>query len=124
MGDEGLAPSATPIRPAPTARRRARRGHRLEVSLVRHDTAPGVTFAGVHLTVLSRSPAIYTTRRIVEAARARGSRVRVLDPVQVEMKLGVDGPALFYRGGPFPRTDAVIPRVAPSITPYGLAVVN
>jgi ribosomal protein S6--L-glutamate ligase len=78
----------------------------------------------VHLTVLSRSPAIYTTRRIVEAARARGNRVRVLDPVQVEMKLGVDGPALFYRRGAFPRTDAVIPRIAPSITPYGLAVVN
>jgi ribosomal protein S6--L-glutamate ligase len=78
----------------------------------------------VHLTVLSRSPAIYTTRRIAEAARARGHRVRVLDPVQIEMKLGAGRSGLFYRGGAFPRTDAVIPRIAPSITPYGLAVVN
>jgi ribosomal protein S6--L-glutamate ligase len=78
----------------------------------------------VLLTVLSRSSAIYTTRRLVEAARARGHRVRVLDPVQIEMKLGEGTPALFYRRGAFPRTDVVIPRVAPSITAYGLAVVS
>jgi ribosomal protein S6--L-glutamate ligase len=78
----------------------------------------------MHVTVLSRSPAIYTTRRLVEAARARGHRVRVLDPVQVEMGLGGAAPALFYRRERFPRTDVVIPRVAPSINQYGLAVVN
>jgi ribosomal protein S6--L-glutamate ligase len=78
----------------------------------------------VHLTILSRSPAIYTTRRLAEAGRARGHRVRVLDPVQVEMKLGDGEPALYYKRRPFPRTDAVIPRVAPSIHQYGLAVVS
>jgi ribosomal protein S6--L-glutamate ligase len=78
----------------------------------------------VHLTILSRSTAIYTTRRLVEAARGRGHRVRVLDPVQVEMGLGGTTPALFYRRGRFPRTDAVIPRIALSVNPYGLAVVN
>ena len=78
----------------------------------------------MHLTVLSRSAAIYTTRRIVEAARARGHRVRVLDPMRVEMGLGGQGPELFYGRKPFPRTDAVVPRIAASITRYGLAVVN
>jgi ribosomal protein S6--L-glutamate ligase len=78
----------------------------------------------VHLTILSRSPAIYTTRRLMEAARARGHRVRVLDPVQVEMGLGGMRPALFHRRRPFPRSDAVIPRIALSISQYGLAVVN
>ncbi|HVI74868.1 MAG TPA: RimK family alpha-L-glutamate ligase [Anaeromyxobacteraceae bacterium] len=78
----------------------------------------------MHLTILSRSTAIYTTRRLVEAARGRGHRVRVLDPVQVEMGLGGTTPALFYRRGRFPRTDAVIPRIALSVNPYGLAVVN
>jgi ribosomal protein S6--L-glutamate ligase len=78
----------------------------------------------VHLTVLSRSSAIYTTRRIAEAARARGHRVRVVDPLQVEMQIGAGGPALFHGRRPFPRTDAVVPRIAPSIGQYGLAVVK
>ena len=78
----------------------------------------------MHLTILSRSPAIYTTRRLTEAARARGHRVRVVDPVQVEMGLGGTRPALFHRRRPFPRSDAVIPRIALSISQYGLAVVN
>ncbi len=86
--------------------------------------APHPYHPRVHVTVLSRSAAIYTTHRLVEAARARGHRARVLDPVQVEMGLGGTRPALFYRRGRFPRTDIVIPRIALSINQYGLAVVN
>lgn len=89
--------------------------------------APGAVrsyHAAVHVTVLSRSAAIYTTRRLVEAARGRGHRVRVLDPLQVEMGLGGASPALFYQRGRFPRTDVVVPRIALSIHAYGLAVVN
>ncbi len=78
----------------------------------------------MHLTVLSRSAAIYTTHRLVEAARGRGHRVRVLDPAGVEMRLGGARPTVFYRGARFPRTDVVIPRIAWSINQYGLAVVN
>jgi ribosomal protein S6--L-glutamate ligase len=78
----------------------------------------------VHVTILSRSAAIYTTRRLAQAARARGHRVRVLDPVQIQMGLGGPRPALHYRRGSFPRTDVVIPRIAHSINQYGLAVVN
>ncbi|MGA8890954.1 MAG: RimK family alpha-L-glutamate ligase, partial [Anaeromyxobacteraceae bacterium] len=78
----------------------------------------------MHLTVLSRSASIFTTRRIVEAARARGHVARVVDPLQVEMRLGRDGPEVFHRGRSFPATDVVVPRIAPSISQYGLAVVN
>jgi ribosomal protein S6--L-glutamate ligase len=78
----------------------------------------------MHLTVLSRSAGIFTTRRIVEAARARGHVARVVDPLQVEMRLGREGPGVFHRGGPFPATDVVVPRIAPSVSQYGLAVVN
>ena len=78
----------------------------------------------MHLTVLSRSTGIFTTRRIVQAARVRGFRVRVIDPLEVEMELGGAGPALYHRGRPFPRTDVVIPRIGFSINQYGLAVVN
>ncbi len=78
----------------------------------------------MHVTVLSRSAAIFTTRRIVEAARARGHVARVVDPLQVEMRLGRAGPELFHRGAHFPATDVGVPRIAPSISQYGLAVVN
>jgi len=80
--------------------------------------------APMHLTVLSRSASIFTTRRIAEAARERGWRTRVIDPLQVEMQLGGSGPALFHRRRPFPRTDVVVPRIGMSINQYGLAVVN
>jgi ribosomal protein S6--L-glutamate ligase len=78
----------------------------------------------MHLTVLSRSAGIFTTRRVVEAARARGHVARVVDPLQVEMRLGREGPEIFHRGGAFPATDVVVPRIAPSVSQYGLAVVN
>ncbi len=78
----------------------------------------------MHLTVLSRSAGIFTTRRIVEAARARGHVARVVDPLRVEMRLGKDGPGIFVRGVAYPATDVVIPRIAPSVSQYGLAVLN
>lgn len=77
----------------------------------------------MHLTVLSRSTAIYTTRRLVEAARARGITARVVDPLDVEMGLG-DAPAIYWRRRKFPRADVVVPRIGLSIHQYGLSVVN
>src|ERR1051325_9474358 len=53
----------------------------------------------------------------------RGARVRVLDPVRVEMQLG-EQPGAFYGKKRLPRTDVVIPRIAPSVQAYGLAVLN
>jgi ribosomal protein S6--L-glutamate ligase len=77
----------------------------------------------MHLTILSRSTSIYTTRRLVEAARERGHSARVVDPLDVEMGLG-DAPALYWRRRRFPRTDVVIPRIGLSVHQYGLSVVN
>jgi ribosomal protein S6--L-glutamate ligase len=77
----------------------------------------------MRVTILSRSGSIHTTRRLVEAARARGARARVVDPLEVELGLG-DEPAVFWRRKRFPRTDVVIPRIGLSIHQYGLAVVS
>ncbi len=78
----------------------------------------------MNLTVLSRSAQFYTTRRITEAARARGVRVRVLDPLEVELGLGERRPAVYWRRRKLPRADVVIPRIGLSVHQYGLAVVN
>ena len=77
----------------------------------------------MHLTILSRKAGIYTTRRLAESARLRGAKVRVLDPVRVEMLLDAK-PAVSYERKTLKRTDVVIPRIAPSVQAYGLAVVN
>lgn len=77
----------------------------------------------MHITLLSRSTSIYTTRRLVETARAAGHKVRVLNPLKVEMLLG--GRAeLFYHRRRLAPGDVCIPRIAQSIQNYGLAVVN
>ncbi len=78
----------------------------------------------MNVVILSRSPTIYTTRRLADAARARGHRARVIDPLRVEMGLGGAAPALYCEGRRFPRTDVVVPRIGLSISQYGLAVVN
>jgi ribosomal protein S6--L-glutamate ligase len=78
----------------------------------------------VHLTILSRSAGIYTTRRLVDAARLAGHRVRVLNPLKCEMFLDGTEPLLYHQGAPIPRTDVCIPRVGQSIQNYALAVVD
>lgn len=78
----------------------------------------------MRITILSRSANIGSTRRLVDAARARGHNVRVLNPVKVEMHLDGRSANLYYQRKKIPACDVVIPRIAPSISIYGLAVVN
>jgi ribosomal protein S6--L-glutamate ligase len=80
--------------------------------------------APVRLTVLSRSPKLHTTRRLLEAARALGHEARVVDPLEVELGLGGATPAVTWRRRRFPAADVVIPRIGPSIHQYGLTVVK
>jgi ribosomal protein S6--L-glutamate ligase len=76
------------------------------------------------ITILSRSAKIPSTRRLVEAALARGHQVRVLDPVKVEMHLDGRSANLYYRRKRLRECDVVIPRIAQSVSNYGLAVVT
>ena len=73
--------------------------------------------------ILSRRASLYSTRRLREAAEARGHAVRVVNPLRCYMDITSKKPAVMYGGVPL-RFDAVIPRIAPSITLYGLAVVR
>ena len=76
------------------------------------------------MVILSRSPTIPSTRRLLEAAQARGHRVQVLDPSRVEMHLDGRSASLYYERKKLPPCDVVLPRIAQSVSPYGLAVVN
>lgn len=76
------------------------------------------------LAILSRNSRLYSTRRLVEAARVRGHSVRVLDPLRCYMRIAREGFAMHYKGKPLTGYDAVIPRIGTSISRYGNAVLH
>ncbi|MEO6518457.1 MAG: 30S ribosomal protein S6--L-glutamate ligase [Pseudoxanthomonas sp.] len=76
------------------------------------------------LAILSRNSKLYSTRRLVEAARVRGHTVRVLDPLRCYMRISSDRFSMHYKGRPIAGYDAVIPRIGASITRYGTAVLR
>lgn len=74
--------------------------------------------------ILSRNPALYSTRVLAETARARGHEVRILDTLQFDIRVSRGKAELFYEAEPLPKFDAIIPRIGASITVFGLAVVR
>lgn len=76
------------------------------------------------IAILSRQSRLYSTRRIKEAAIARGHKVKVLDTLQFGLYLEAGQPDLTFRGNPLSHYDAVIPRIGNSITFFGTAVVR
>src|SRR5262245_20539162 len=76
------------------------------------------------LVMLARNPALYSHRRIIEAAHERGHEIDVINALQVHMKITSSRPTLMHGGKTLPRYDAVIPRIGASITHYGLAVLR
>ena len=76
------------------------------------------------IAILSRGSRLYSTRRLAEAAQARGHETRVVDTLRCYMNMATAKPSINYRGKPLDDFDAVIPRIGASITFYGTAVVR
>lgn len=76
------------------------------------------------IAVLSRNAELYSTRRLVEAARARDLQVDVIDPTLCYMNIHHDSLSIHYRGQVLAGYQAVIPRIGASITFYGNAVLR
>ncbi len=76
------------------------------------------------LVMLARNPSLYSHRRIVEAARARGHEIDVINTLHLHMNVSSSRPTLWHGGRMLPQYDAVIPRIGASITHYGLAVLR
>ena len=62
------------------------------------------------LAILSRNAKLYSTRRLVEAARERRHTVRVLDPLRCYLRISAGGFDMHYKGKSIAGYDAVIPR--------------
>ena len=79
------------------------------------------------IVIVSKGKRVFSTRRLCEAAAARGVATRVLSPYKCRMSLS-GGNAELLRGlRPVklpPGGAAVIPRIGASVTDYGLALIN
>jgi ribosomal protein S6--L-glutamate ligase len=77
----------------------------------------------MRIAILSRNAALYSTTRLVLCGRARGHRVDVIDPLDLQLVVAKGTPKLCYAGQPIPRYDVVIPRIGSKSTRFGGAVV-
>ena len=78
----------------------------------------------MNIVILSRNPHLYSTQRLVEAAKQRKHTVEVIDPLKCEIIIEKKNPAILYKGRPLENVDAIIPRIGASVTFYGTAVVR
>lgn len=78
----------------------------------------------MNIAVLSRNAKLYSTRRIVEAGRARGHEVTVVDHVKCDLVIARKDPHVVYNGERLGQVDAIIPRIGASVTFYGTSVVR
>lgn len=76
------------------------------------------------IAILSRDPKLYSTRRLVAAARERGHEPRVIDALRCYMNIASHGPSIHFKGEDIGDFDAVIPRIGASVTFYGTAVLR
>ena len=76
------------------------------------------------IAVLSQKKSLYSTRRLVEAAKQRGHDVRVIDPLRCYMNITSHRPEIYHRRKLLDDLDAVIPRIGASILFYGTALVR
>ncbi len=103
----------------PAAKKRAARARRAPA-------AEKLPPDALRVAILSRTPRLYSTRRLVEAAHQLGLAARVYDTLRCNMVVARDVPRLLYGGRDIAATDlhVAIPRIGASITGYGLSVVN
>lgn len=77
--------------------------------------------------IFSQDETLYSTRRLIEAAKAHGHEVQVVDPLKCYMNITSSKPTVHYAHKEVKQElffDAIIPRIGPSITSYGIAVLR
>ena len=80
---------------------------------------------GLRIALLASNPLLYSNKRLIEAAEARGHEIVFLNVEQAYMKLDAHSPEIRYRGGNILKDfDAVIPRIKPAVTFYGCALIR
>jgi ribosomal protein S6--L-glutamate ligase len=94
----------------------------VQIPINRVDCAPMASVQ--RIGILSRKASLYSTARLVEAAKKAHAKPLVMDTLRCTMVVSTNSSSLLYRGAQVKTLVAVIPRIGASITGYGLAVVN
>src|SRR5438105_8580053 len=74
------------------------------------------------LAILSRKKTLYSTRRLIEAAKARSFRTRVIDVLRCNLALESGNPRLYHKGKEVRGIGVALPRIGASVTAAGLSV--
>ncbi len=78
----------------------------------------------MQFALMCRNASLYSHRRLVESAEARGHEIEVIDHLRCYINITSSRPSVRYQGRDLPRYDAVIPRIGASVTFYGAAVLR
>ncbi len=76
------------------------------------------------LALMCQNGALYSHKRLVQAATARGHEIDVVNHLKCYINITSHRPSVFYQGIDLPKYDAVIPRIGASVTFYGTAVLR
>lgn len=78
----------------------------------------------MNIAILSNGDGNYSTKRLVEEAQARGHNARVIKYRDCYASIEKSNPNVSYEGIDLKDIDAIIPRIASSMTRYGTAIVR
>jgi ribosomal protein S6--L-glutamate ligase len=78
----------------------------------------------LRIGLLTREPSNYTCTRIASAIEEHGHVCEIINTTRCYMNINASAPEVHLDGGSLPRFDAIIPRIGPSVTSYGMAVVR
>lgn len=76
------------------------------------------------IAILSNGPGNYSTKRLKQVALERGHEVDVIKYRDCYASIERSQPMVWYKGEPLVGYDAVIPRIASSMTGYGASIVR
>jgi ribosomal protein S6--L-glutamate ligase len=76
------------------------------------------------IAMMAVNSKLYSHQRLVEAAKAAGHEIDIINTTKVYVNITTHHPELRYKGESLTGYDAVIPRIGASITFYGLAVLR
>ncbi len=78
----------------------------------------------MRIAILSNGPGNYSTKRLRDVARSRGHEVKIIKYKECYASIEQNNPTVSYRGEDLVGFDAIIPRIASSMTKYGTAIVR
>lgn len=78
----------------------------------------------LRIGILSLEPNNYSNLKIIAAAEKNGHHCEILNTKRCYLNIESENPEVHYDGSVLPHYDVIIPRIGPSITKYGMAVVR